>query len=56
MSKLLRVLMISVIDNIIQFGVEEIEKAVNSLNKSQTCDCNGFNLYLVCSSRNLCVL
>ena len=32
-------------DNIIQFGVEEIEKAVNSLNKSQACDCNGLNLY-----------
>ena len=32
-------------DNIIQFGIEEIEKAVNSLNKSQACDCNGLNLF-----------
>ena len=30
---------------IIKFGVEEIEKAVNSLNKSQACDYNGLNLY-----------
>ena len=30
---------------IIKFGVEEIEKAVNSINKSQACDYNGLNLY-----------
>ena len=35
-------------DNLIQFEVEEIKKATKSINKSQACDYNEFNLDNIC--------